>query len=120
MKKKLILVTVVFSLIFLSGGLAFGEPQIIDTEAWLQLKASIKGKSIEASSRCGCPGMATPRCRSGFHSVGYTEVIDYVVTDAWGKDRPGPGGEIALDSHTIVENGVCCHDHIKETVCDPY
>lgn len=126
-------------LILILGALAFclalALPALAEEEAdkdltgaeWNQLKTTFLAKkptdsmgSYKKGDRF--PGCNVcyyrPRCRSGYKQTGYTDMVDYVVVDAWGAASPGPGGYVPMKSKTIVQNGVCVHDHVRAGVCD--
>ncbi len=101
-----------------TGSYDDSDTKILTGEEWLAEKA--KHLNMRSTSTCPCPGLITPCCKGDYYIAGYTEVVDAVVVDAWGDDSPGPGGFVNLESHTLYEDGVVCHDHIKAAVCNPY
>lgn len=115
--------------------LALAMPALADTDSqremngdeWLQYKAAFLAKKpidgmgtyAKGDRYPGCRVCYyNPSCRSGYTQTGYTDMVNYMVVDAWGKVSPGPGGYVPLSSQTIVKDGVCVHDHVRSGVCD--
>jgi hypothetical protein len=68
----------------------------------------------------GCKVCATTLTPTpGYYAAGYTEVYDCMVIEAWGAASPSAAGHALVRSDTIVQNGVCEHDHVKSLICEP-
>lgn len=89
-------------------------------DAWLAKKPTTAMGNFDRGAKF--PGCwvcnSNPGCRAGYKKTGYTYMVNYVVVAAGGKASPGPGGYMRMFSKTIVQNGVCVHDHVKAAVCD--
>jgi len=128
--KKLVVLALAAALVL---GLALAaaaaeEKRDLKPEEWIQFKSQYLGQGAQDGAAPWKKGdrypgcyvcYSNPSCRSGYKQTGYTDMVNHVVEDYWGKDTPGPGGYVRLFSKTIVENGVAVHDHVKAAVCDP-
>jgi hypothetical protein len=76
--------------------------------ALLDVRVSREERPLAEPQRRSCPGLANPRCPSGFKAVGYVEVVNYQEIDSWGTTEISPQGVVVVTHHTIVrrERGV--------------
>ncbi len=127
MKKLLVVAGAMVAMFAFSGSvMAAGEPQQVEKEMtaqeWAAFKSNFLSKKPTALMQRAFPGCnvctSTPVCKAGFRKTGYTDMVNYVVTEGWGDIHPSAGGYVAIMSRTITQNGICVHDHVKGAVCN--
>ncbi len=126
--KKMVTAVLTAGAVLVFAAAAMAAPPVsgfekdMTAEEWAAFKSSFLSKKPTAEMQRAFPGCnvctGTPVCRTGYKKVGYTEMVNYVVTNAWGADHPNSGGYVAMMSKTINQNGMCVHDHVEAATCN--